>query len=59
MRQVEPVIKSVLHNLTNLEINELPKMSTLVSMLPEKKVLAYKQVGKELTKYNNLLYIVM
>jgi len=54
MKQVEPAVKSVLHNVTNLEINELPKMSTLVSMLPEMKALAYKQVGEELTKCNNL-----
>ena len=26
MKQVEPVIKSVLHNLTNLEVAELPKL---------------------------------
>jgi len=38
----------------NLEINELPKISTLVYMLPEKAALAYKQVGEELTKCNNL-----
>ena len=50
MKQVEPVIRSVLHNLTNLEIDELPKMSTLVSMLPEMKALAYKQLGEELTE---------
>jgi len=31
MKQVEPVIKSVLHNLANLEIVELPKLSTLVA----------------------------
>ena len=31
MKQVEPVIKSVLHNLTNLEVAELPKLSTFIS----------------------------
>ena len=54
MKQVEPVIKSVLHNLTNLEVAKLPKLSTLVSMLPEMKTLAYQQLGEELTKNSNL-----
>ena len=54
MKQVEPVIKSVLHNLTNLEVAELPKLPTLVSMLPEMKTLAYQQLGEELTKSSNL-----
>ena len=51
MKQVEPVIKSVL---TNLEVAELPKLSTLASMLPEMKTLAYHQLGEELTKSSNL-----
>ena len=50
MKQVEPVIKSVLHNLTNLEVAKLPKLSTLVAMLPEMKTRAYQQLGEELTK---------
>jgi len=54
IRQVEPVIKSVLHNLTSLEVNEIPKLSTLVSMLPEMKALIYKQLGEELTECSNL-----
>ena len=54
MKQVEPVIKSVLHNLTNLEVTELPKLSTLASMLPEMKTLVYHQLGEELTKSSNL-----
>lgn len=54
MKQVEPVIKSVLHNLTNLKVAELPKLPTLVSMLPEMKTLAYQQLGEELTKSSNL-----
>ena len=54
MKQVEPVIKSVLHNLTNLEVAELPKLFTLASMLPEMKTLAYHQLGEELTKSSNL-----
>ena len=51
---VEPVIKSVLHNLTDLEVVELPKLPTLVSTLPEMKTLAYQQLGKELTESSNL-----
>ena len=51
MKQVETVIKSVL---TNLEVAELPKLSTLASMLPEMKTLAYHQLGEELTKSSNL-----
>jgi len=54
MKQVEPVIKSVLHNLTNLEVVELPKLSTFVSMLLEMKTLVYQQLGEELTKSRNL-----
>ena len=54
MKQVEPVIKSVLHNLTDLEVAELPKLPTSVSMLPEMKTPAYQQVGKELTESSNL-----
>jgi len=52
--QVELVIKSDLHNLTSFEINEIPKLSTVVFMLPEMKVLAYKQLGEELTQCSNL-----
>ena len=64
MKQVEPVIRSVLRNSTNLEIHELPKMSTLVSVLPEMKALAYKHLGEELmecsdaTLHNHLVNII-
>ena len=49
MKEVEPVIKSVLHTLTNFEVGKLPELPTLVSMLSETKALSYQQLGEELT----------
>ena len=46
--QVEPVIRSVLLNIAGIEVDALPKSSTLSSMLAEMKCLVYEQLSEEL-----------
>ena len=54
IRQVEPVIRSVLKNVEGYEVGDLPKTGTLVRMYSELKGLAYQQVAEELSKATNL-----
>ena len=48
IRQVEPVIRSVLKHIASMEVEDIPKASTLVKMLAEMKGLAYQQLAEEL-----------
>ena len=48
MRQVEPVIRSVLRNLTSLEVGDLPSVSTLGNMYAEMKAVACQQLAEVL-----------
>ena len=50
VRNVEPIIRSVLSNLVGVDIDRLPKYSTFVGMLSEMKVIAYKQLSEELAE---------
>jgi hypothetical protein len=51
LKQVEPVIKSVLHNIASMAS---PSPSTLVNMLAEMKGLACQQLGEVLIQERNL-----
>ena len=53
VRNVEPVIRSVLRNVAGVDVDRLPKYSTLVGMFSEMKVLAYQQLAEELTEYEH------
>lgn len=50
VRNVEPIIRSVVHNVIGVDIDRLPKYSTLVGMFSEMKVIAYEQLSEELAK---------
>ena len=52
--QVEPVIRSVLLNIAGIEVDALPKSSTLSSMLAEMKCLVYEQLSEELNVLDNI-----
>ena len=54
VKQVEPVIKSVLCNIASMDIDTIPSPSTLVSMLAEMKGLACQQLSEILKQENNL-----
>ena len=54
IRQVEPVIRSVLKNIAGYEVDKLPQRGTLVRMYAEMKGLACQQVAEELSKQENL-----
>lgn len=54
MKYVEPVIRSVLHHLVNLEVDTLPKPATLVEMMAQMKGLACQQLAEKLTTTENL-----
>ena len=54
IRQVEPVIRSVLKNVAGYEVDDLLKTGTLVRMYSELKGLAYQQVAEELSKITDL-----
>ena len=54
IRQVEPVIRSVLKNIAGFEVDRLPQPGTLVRMYAEMKGLAYQQVAEELSEQGNL-----
>ena len=53
IRQVEPVIRSVLKNIAGFEVEKLPQPGTLVKMYAEMKGLAYQQI-EEVSKQDNL-----
>jgi len=54
IRQVEPVIRSVLKNIAGFEVGELPQTGTLVRMYSELKSVAYQQVAEELSETADL-----
>jgi len=54
IRQVEPVIRSVLKNIAGFEVDKLPQPGTLVRMYAEMKGLAYQQIAEELSEQTNL-----
>ena len=54
IRQVEPVIRSVIRNIANKETDKLPKPSTLVRMLTELKCLSYQQIADQLQGCENV-----
>ena len=55
MKHVEPVIRSVLHHLVNLEVDKLPKPVTLVEMVAQMKGLACQQLAEK----ENLTQVMM
>jgi len=54
IKNVEPVIRSVLKHIASFEIKELPHPTTLTQMYSEKKGLVYQQLNEELQKEDNL-----
>ena len=53
-KQVEPVIRSVLKNIASIDVEALPRQSTLTGMLAEMKCLAYQQISDEICQEENL-----
>ena len=50
MKNIEPVIRAVLrHIMVKMEVDTLPKPSTLVEMMVQMKGLAYQQLAERLT----------
>ena len=49
VKQVEPVIKSVLYNIASMDVDTIPSPSTLVNMLAEMNGLACQQLSEILT----------
>ena len=54
IKNVEPVIRSVLKHIASFEIKELPHPTTLTRMYSEMKGLACQQLNEELKKGDNL-----
>jgi len=54
MKQIEPVIRSVLRHMVNMEVDTLPKPSSLVEMIPQMKGLACQQLAEQLTSSDDL-----
>ena len=54
IRNVEPVIRSVLKHMVSIEVKELPQSTSLVRMFAEMKGLACQQLAEELGKQENL-----
>ncbi len=48
VRNVEPIVISVLKNLIGVDIDRVPKYSTIIGMLSEMKAIAYQQLSDEL-----------
>ena len=48
VRNVEPIIRSVMRNVGGIDVERLPKYSTLVSMFSEMKVIACAHLSEEL-----------
>ena len=53
IKNVEPVIRSVLKHIASFEIKELPHLTTLTQMFSEMKGLACQQLSEELQKGDN------
>ena len=48
VKNVDPIIRTVLSNIAGITVDRLPKYMTNVEMLPEMKALAYKQIAEKL-----------
>ena len=48
VKNVDPIIRTVLSNIAGTTVDQLPKYTTIVEMLPEMKALVYKQIAEEL-----------
>ena len=48
VKNVDPIIRTVLSNIAGITVDRLPKYTTIVEMLPEMKALAYKQIAEKL-----------
>ena len=53
-QNVDKVIRSVLHNVASMDIESLPKQTTLIDMTSEMKGLACQQLAEQLTTTKNL-----
>ena len=54
VKQIEPVIKSVLYNIAAMDVDTLPAPSTLTNMLVETKGIACQQLGAILSQEENV-----
>ena len=54
IKNIEPVVRSVLRHLVNMEVDTLPKPSTLVDMMVEMKGLACQHIAEQLTSTEKL-----
>lgn len=54
VKQIEPVIKSVLCNIAAMDVDTLPAPSTLTNMLVEMKGIACQQLGEILSQEENV-----
>ena len=54
IRNVEPVIKSVLKHIVSIEVKELPQSTSLIRMFAEMKDLTCQQLAEELGKQEDL-----
>ena len=48
VQNIEPVIRSVLHHIAQLETKRLPQPSILTQMLTDLRTLSYEQIAEEL-----------
>ena len=48
VKNVDPIIWTVLSNIVGITVDRLPKYATIVEMLPEMKALPYKQIAEKL-----------
>ena len=48
VKNVDPIIWTILSNIAGITVDRLPKYTTIVEMLPEMKALAYKQIAEKL-----------
>ena len=48
VKNVDPIIRTVLSSIAGITVDRLPKYTTIVEMLPEMKALAYKQIAEKL-----------
>ena len=49
VRNIEPIIRSVMRDIGGLSVERLPQYTTLINMLSEMKVLACAQLAEELS----------
>ena len=54
VRQIEPVMRSVLHHIAEMEVEAIPKPSTITGMIGEMKGLTCQQLGEQLSTDSNL-----